>query len=85
MLSHVAIPFTRWEICHAFFSSADFLIIFFPKYSIQEYHQSVTQFGSRSNQMFCLPDLGQNCLQRLPAYDTGKLRVNVTYFEEANK
>ena len=49
-----------------------FKIIVFEKF-FQEYHQSVKQFGSRSN---VGPDLGPSCLKRLSANDIGKWRVN---------
>ena len=59
-------------------SSADF---FFQnrlsKKILQNYHQSVKQFGSRSVQTFGGPDPGPNCLQRLSADDTGKQRAKV--------
>ena len=53
-------------------SSVDFFkIIFFEKF-FQEYHQSVKQFGSRSDNCSVWPDLGQNCLQRLSTDDISR-------------
>ena len=46
---------------------------------VKEYHQSVKQFGSRSDSTksltFCQPDLFTNCLQKLSAEDTSRQRV----------
>ena len=44
----------RWVILHAFLSSANFISkSFFWKKIVQEYHQSVKKFGSRSDKTFC--------------------------------
>ena len=65
---------------HAFLSSADvfffkFKINFFEKF-FQEYHQSVSQFGSNSGLTNVGPDLVPNCLQKLSADGTSRQRVN---------
>ena len=46
--------FACWVILHAFLSTVVFFLkVTFSKKNLQEYHQSVKQFGSRSGQTFC--------------------------------
>ena len=59
-----------------FLSSADF---FQNQSFFQEYHQSVKQFGPRSDPTKCWHGLGPNCLQRLSADGTRRQRVKHAY------
>ena len=72
-----------WVIVHAFLSSADFFQLL--RKQIQEYHQSVKQFGSRSGptKRFVGPDLEPNGLQRLSADNTVTSRQSF-FFEMAS-
>ena len=61
-----------------------YLLIFFNisfQNSLQEEHQCIKQFGSRSRMTFCDyfvdPDLGLNCLQWLSADNTSRQRVQL--------
>ena len=62
--------------CMLFYRLLIFFKIAFSEKFFQEYHQSVKQFGPRSDLKFRSqdvgPDLDPNCLQRLSADDTSR-------------
>ena len=52
------------------------LFFFRKKIFLQEYHQSVKQYGSRSDPTFCRIWAGSNCLQRLSIVGKGYKKSN---------
>ena len=67
------------KFLHAFLSSADFFQNhFLEKKNVQEYHQSIKQFGPDQDLRVFGPDQGPNSLQKLSADDTSRQRVMIS-------
>ena len=62
-----------------FLSSADFFSksFFFSKNSFRNTFRVLNSFDPDQARSYVGPDLGPNCLQKLPAHDTGRQRVKV--------